>query len=199
MRRARSSLFAVGLAMFACSTLAHAETPAPFEYDESVRPRKEPRRVASTRPPRLSLDATTGVGTPGGLLSGGASVWAGELALGGGAGLSVDGPQIYAGARIHPLSLGGADRLGIGAHWSTGSYATSASAPHRYLRSAHWLSIEASILGRWAPWDLRIVGGAAFVMNPQDSVCVAIRLGSACRHPLTWVPYVGFAVSFGVL
>lgn len=198
MRRCTTAALGAALAMTTLTFAARADEASPvFVYDDAARPQTSRLRA---KPPRLTLDATTGAGAPGGLLSGGAAVYLSELAIAGGAGISVDGPQVYAGARVHPISLGGpSDRLGVGAFWSTGSYATSASAPRRYFRTAHWVSVEASVLTRVSPWELRVFAGAAFVLDPDASVCTSIRLGSSCAHPFTWVPYVGIGGSFGVL
>jgi hypothetical protein len=152
----------------------------------------------------MTFDASTGLGAPGGLVSVGGALHISEYAVRGGVGYAWDGPQFYAGLTGHPLALARnpTARLGLGAFWSTGTYATGFTSPKHYWRHAHWVSLEASLLIRHAPLEGRVFAGGAILANAGDGVCAnfvncAAQL-PAQRAPLVWVPYVGFSGSFAL-
>lgn len=186
-----SSLFAVGTVIVTDLSSARADD--------------KPVESAARSDRLLAIEGGAGIGTPLG--------WTGAsfvltplemLALHGGVGLGTNGIQAAFGARFITES-----GLGIGASWSTGSYAGlkngmfgggAERAQVFYWQRAHFLNLEVSLeIVRRGRFYARPFAGLGLVLNGDSAVCVNVPDACAPSFAARLVPYLGFAVAYEVL
>lgn len=158
----------------------------------------------------LRLEPALGIGAPTGWLGAAAVVHpTTHFALHAGAGLGSQGVQVAAGGRVR-FATAQRDYVAVGIGWSMGPFAGVASETSPWFpdfgrrrpttlvwERAHFANLDVSLEHEFTRVAVRPFFGFGFVVNGDDATLVNPRGGSTWRGRV--LPYLGFAISFGVL